>query len=54
MRYDPKERVIFDHLPKQKWQKKTKQKEFFNSVLSYGKRRDSSLTYFTVFEVPYL
>ena len=54
MLYDPKEPVIFDHLPKQKWEKKTKQKEFFNSVFSYGKRRDSSLTYFTDFEVLYL
>ena len=33
---------------------KTKQLEFFNSVFSYGKLKDSSLTYFLVFVVIYL
>ena len=33
---------------------KMNQWEFFNSVFSYGKRRDSSLTYFLVFVVLYL
>ena len=33
---------------------KTNQKEFFDSVFSYGKLRGSSLTYFPVFVVLYL
>ena len=33
--------------------KKTNQQKFFNSVLRYGKLRDSSLTYFSVFVVLY-
>ena len=43
---------MFDHLAKQKRQKKTV--GVFNSVFSYGKLRDSSLTYFSVFVVLYL
>ena len=46
--------VIFDHLPKQKQQLKTNQKEFFDSVFSYGKLTGSSLTYVLVFVVRYL
>ena len=34
--------------------KKSKSKEFFNSVFSFGKLRDSSLTHFPVFVVLYL
>ena len=37
--------------PKQKQQSKPNQKEFFDSVFSYGKLRGSSLTYFLVFVV---
>ena len=33
---------------------KKNQQEFFNSVSSYGKLRDGSLTYFSVFAVLYL
>ena len=46
--------IFFDHLPKQSSNKKTNQKEFFDSVFSYGKLRGSSLTYFAFFVVLYL
>ena len=55
MQYGPKRASHFPTILLNKnHNKKTKQYEFFNSVFSFGKVRDSSLTYFPVFVVLYL
>ena len=55
MQYGPKERVMFDDLAKQTMTIKNEPVGvFFSSVFSYGKPRDSSITYFLVFVVLYL
>ena len=46
-----KNESFFNNLAKQKRQLKKKQEEFFNFVFSYGKLKDSSLTYFPSFAV---
>ena len=44
-----KQQVIFNDWAKQKRQYKMKQQEFLNSIFSFGKLSDSSLTYFRSF-----
>ena len=54
MRYGPKRTSHFSMIWLNKNDKKMNQVEFFNSVFSYGKLRDSSLIYFPIFVVLYL
>ena len=49
-----KNESFFNNLAKQKRQQKNEPVGVFNSVFSYGKLGDSSLTYFLVFVVLYL
>ena len=50
MQYGPETMSHFWTIwPNKNNNKKTNQYEFFNSVFSFGKLRDSSLTYFSVF-----